>query len=140
MNDNENTALVLMRKNPDTGFFEEELGHYKIGTDEELVEGFYAEQTDDGLMVCMRVGVGDLWAEIGDELYESIYDGYDADFLPDFVSEFMEIDGSYNPLWEARFLLDGDSAATESMIDGVLAGHRKALSLLLSDNSDGGIV
>ena len=131
MNGNEDAALVLMLKNSETGFFEEVLGQYKIEADDDLIEGLYAERTEAGLMVCLRVGVGDLWGEIGDELYESIYDKYDADGLPDFVSEFIEIDESYNPLWEARFLFSDNPAETENRIEQVLAEHRKALSFLL---------
>ena len=138
MSYNENTTLVLMLKNPETGYFEEELGQYKIGEGEVFLEGFWAVQTDGGPAVCMRIGVGDLWAEIDDEMYEYIYDEYDADLLPDFVSEFTEIDGSFNPVWETRFLFSDNPAVTESMIRQVLAGHADALSLLRSENSGGG--
>jgi len=128
-------ALVLMLKNPETGFLEEELGQYIIGADESLVEGLYAEQTEDGLTVCMRIGTGDLWADMDDDLFDYIYDEYDAGLLPDFVSELIEMDECFNPTWEARFLFSDDPAEMEDMIKRVLAEHRKALSLLRSDNS-----
>ena len=131
----ENASFVLMLKNPDTGFLEEELGQYKIGADDVFIEGLYAEKTDEGVMLCLRVGAGDLWAEIGDGLYDRIYEEYNADLLPDFVSEIIEMDESYNPMWETRFLFNDNPAETEDMIKQVLANHRKALSLLLSDNS-----
>jgi len=130
---NEESALVLMLKDRDTGFFEEELGQYKIVTGENLIEGLYAEQAEDGLTVCLRIGAGSLWAEIGDDLYSAIYDRYDADLLPDFVTELIELDDCYNPMWEARFLFSDSPAEMEGMIRRVLADHRKALSLLLSD-------
>ena len=124
-------ALVLMLKNPDTGFFEEELGQYKIEAYEGLIEGLYAERTEEGADICLRIGVGDLWGEISDELYDSIYDAYDADLLPDFVSEITEIDGNLNPVWETRFSFSDNPAETEDKIRRVLSGHRKALTLLL---------
>ena len=121
-----------MLKNPGTGFLEEELGQYIIGTDADLIEGMYAEQTGEGIKVCLRVGVADLWGDIGDDLYGYIYDNYDAELLPDCVSEIIEIDESFNPIWEVRFLFSDNPAETEYMIKRVLAGHRKALSVLLS--------
>ena len=131
----EDAALVLMLKNPQTGFFEEELGQYKIGADEALMEGLYAERAEDGLTVCLRIGVGDLWDDISDGLFEYIYDKYNADLLPDFVSELIEMEDCFNPMWEARFLFSDNPAEMEEMIKQVLAGHRKALSILRSDNS-----
>jgi len=131
----ENAAFVLMLKNPETGFLEEELGQYTIGADEELVEGLFAEQTEEGAAVCLRMGVGCLWDEIGDDLYDYIFDEYNADLLPDFVSELIELDGSYSPMWEARFLFSDKPAEMEDMIKRVLAEHKKALSRLLPDNS-----
>ena len=133
----QNADYILMLKNPETGFFEEELGRYKIGSDEDLVEGLHAEQTEEGAYVCLRVGVGRLWAEIGDPLYEYIFNEYDVDSLPGFVTELIEIDGHYNPMWEARFLFSENPAETEDMIRQVLAGHRKALSILRSDTVKG---
>jgi len=128
--DNENAALVLMLKNPDTGFFEKELGQYKIGEDECFIEGLYAEQTEEGLTICLRMGVGDLFDEIDDRLYNSIYDKYDADLLPDFIFEIIDIDETYNPVWEARFLFSDNPKETEDMIKQALAGHKTAVSLL----------
>ncbi|MDR1559005.1 MAG: hypothetical protein LBS84_04755 [Clostridiales bacterium] len=134
MNEKNAAALVLMLKNPETGFFEEELGRYHIGPDEELAEGLYAEETADGRIVCLRVGVGNVWTDISDELFDGIYDSYDADQLPDFVTEFIELDECYTPAWEARFLFSEDPAETEDMIKQALAAHRGALSLLLNDH------
>ena len=131
MSNDENAAYVLMLKNPDTGFLEEELGQYKIGADGDLIEGLYAEQSDEGAVICLRIGVGRLWDEISDDLYDYIYDEYDADLLPDFISEIIEIDENYNPIWEARFLFSDSPAEIEGMIKQVLAGHRKALSSLM---------
>ena len=124
-------SYVLMLKNPETGFFERELGQYKLAADTDLIEGLCAEPADEGAVTLLRLGVGHLWGDIGDELYDYIYDNYDADLLPDFVSEIAEVDGSFNPVWEARFLFNDSPAAMEDMIARVLAGHRAALSLLL---------
>ncbi|MDR2649413.1 MAG: hypothetical protein LBB94_06815 [Clostridiales bacterium] len=127
------TALILMLKNPETGFFEEELRRYCIGADEDLIEGLYAERTEDGLTVCLRVGIGNSWTNISDELFGIIYDDYDTDLLPDFVTEFIELDECYTPAWEARFLLSENPAETEDMIKQALTAHRKILSLLLDN-------
>ena len=136
MGNNEDAALVLMLKNHDTGFFEKELGQYKIGINEDLINGLYAEKTEEGIMVCLRVSTGNTWADISDELYEHIYDSYDADQLPDFITEFIEIDGCFNPTWEARFLFSESPVETEDMITQSLAAHKKALMLLHQGNID----
>ena len=127
----DNASYVLMLKNPDTGFLERELGQYKLEADTDLIEGLCAEQTEEGVAALLRLGVGHMWDDIGDELYDRIYDAYDADLLPDFVSEIAEVDGSFNPVWEARFLFSDNPAEMEDRIKRVLSGHRKALSLLL---------
>ena len=129
MGNTEGSVFVLMRKNPVSGFFEEELGRLKVENGD-LVEGLYAEQTAEGLTVCLRAGIGTLWTEISDEMFEMLYDNYDADPLPDFVTEFIEIDGCFNPAWEARFPYSDDPGETENMINQTLAAHRKALPLL----------
>ena len=130
---NTEAALVLMLKNSDTGFFEKELGQYHIGN-AGLVEGLHAEQTEQGLTVCLRVGVGDFWTNIDDKLFNTIYDNYEADLLPAYVMEFVEIDDCYNPAWEARFLYNPPE--TEDMIKQTLEAHRKALSHIVQDNID----
>ena len=130
MTGDENALYALWLKNPETGFLDEELGQYMIGADADLIEGLCAERAADGIAVCLRMGVGQMWADIGDGLYDDIYDGYDADLLPDFVSDVSEVDGSFNPSWEARFLYGGGQTETEDMIRRVLAGHRMALSRL----------
>ena len=134
MNKPDGSAFVLMQKNPETGFFEEELEQYRIETDEEFIEGLYAEQTENGLMVCLRVGVADLWPNISDELFNVIYDHYDSDLLPEYVTEIIEIDECFNPVWETRFLFNEKPGITEEMIKQTLAAHRTALSNLLQEN------
>jgi len=135
VNNDENAVFILMLRDPETWFLEDVLGQYKIGTDEEFIEGLYAEQTEDGAQVCLHIGVGHIWADISDELFEYIFDKYDADLLPEFVSELFDIDSDYNPMWEARFTFNDNPAEMEDMIRQVLAGHRKALSVLYSNSS-----
>ena len=122
-----------MLKNPETGFFEEELDRYHIAADECLIEGLYAEQAEKGLTVCLRIGVGDIWQNISDELFEKIYDSYNADMLPECLSELIEIDDCFNPAWEARFAFSDTPLETENNIKQILAAHKQALLDLIED-------
>ncbi|MDR3239937.1 MAG: hypothetical protein LBT44_07620, partial [Clostridiales bacterium] len=70
-------SVILMRKNGETGFLEEEIASYPVKHEAHL-ERFYAE--GEPLLVHMRVRV-DPARELTDEAFEAVYDYYETDRL-----------------------------------------------------------
>ena len=67
----EDTVIVIMLKDKDTGFFEKELGCYKIEKNDSLIYNTYAVESENGYTVYMKLTCD---KEVSDWEFEAIYD------------------------------------------------------------------
>ncbi|MFV0314056.1 MAG: DUF6762 family protein [Anaerotignum sp.] len=96
----EDTVIVIMLKDKETGFLQKELGSYNLSEYVGMVYNVYAEMVDEKINVVLRLSCD---KEIQDWEYDAIFDYYDTEPLGAIVDGIKEEDGHYNPVWVVRF-------------------------------------
>lgn len=116
----EETVIVIMLKNKDTGFLEKELGTLEITKNEDYIVNIYV--MDNKLYIRLSTG-----RDVEDWEYSAIYDYYDADCF-NGVADVMECDDDFNPVWEICTDFDEDLSVTEQLVNRILEIHTRELS------------
>jgi hypothetical protein len=125
-------AIILMLKNSETGFLEEEIAQCSVSGDDEYLERFFAEKGPDGaIKVHLRLIAPNLGRDFTDDEYDSILDSYDPEAFSG-LAEAGEVDESIDPTWEFVFDFPGDNAALEATINELIARHKKELDEVYS--------
>ena len=121
----EDTVIVVMLKDPVTGFLEKELGTYDLTAHEELLYNIYAEQQDGKTQVVLRLTTE---RDVEDWEFEAIYDYYDAAALAPWALQVEEEEDCFNPIWKVTVPFLEEPTAMEEAIDGILSAHWQELS------------
>ena len=129
----EETVIVIMLKDKETGFFEKELGCYKIEDNDELIYNTYAYENEDGYTVYMKLTCE---REVSDWEFDAIFDYYDTETLLPFVSSIVEEEDCYNPTWNVTFDFIDNIEAMEEKIKEILSVHAKELETVYEAISD----
>lgn len=129
----EETVIVIMLKDKETGFFEKELGCYKIEDNDELIYNTYAYENEDGYTVYMKLTCE---REVSDWEFDAIFDYYDTETLLPFVSSIEEEEDCYNPTWNVTFDFIDNIEAMEEKIKEILSVHAKELETVYEAISD----
>lgn len=116
----EETVIVIMLKNKETGFLEKEIGSLDIINNEEYLVNIYV--MDDMLYIRLSTG-----RDVEDWEYSAIYDYYDSECF-NGVADIKECDDDYNPVWEVCTEFNGDLVVTEQIVNNILEIHTKELS------------
>lgn len=120
----EDTVIVVMLKDKDTGFLEKELGSYTLSEEVGLVYNIYAEESEKGTTVVLKLTCN---KEIEDWEYDAIFDYYDTEPLAEMVDSVEEEDGHFNPVWMVRFPYSDVYEEMEKKFSGILDIHKKEL-------------
>lgn len=120
----EDTVIVIMLKNKETGFLEKELGSYSLTQDVSTVYNIYAEESGEGKKVILRLSCD---KEIEDWEYDAIFDYYDSEPLTAMVESAREEDGHYNPVWVVQFPFSDAYGEMENKISHILEIHKREL-------------
>lgn len=118
------TVIVIMLKDKDTGFLEKELGSYSLSEDVGMVYNIYAEEAGNGKKVVLRLTCN---KEIEDWEYDAIFDYYDTESLAEIVESVEEEDGHYNPIWVVEFPYSDIYTEMANKISIILEMHKKEL-------------
>ena len=129
----EETVIVIMLKDKETGFFEKELGCYKIEDNDELIYNTYAYENEDGYTVYMKLTCE---REVSDWEFDAIFDYYDTETLLPFVSSIEEEEDCYNPTWNVTFDFIDNIEDMEEKIKEILSVHAKELETVYEAISD----
>jgi len=129
----EETVIVIMLKDKDTGFFEKELGCYKIENNDTLIYNTYATENGEGYTVNMKLTCD---REVSDWEFDAIYDYYDPETLMPFVSSIEEEEDCYNPTWNVTFDFLDNTEAMEEKISEILSYHAKELETVYEAIAD----
>jgi len=121
----EETVIVIMQKNKDTGFLETELGSYGVACSENLIYNIFAAQEDGKTTVHMRLTTE---RDLLDWEFSAVLDYYDSQPLLEVCSAVTEDDTHYNPLWEAVFNFNDNQEMMERLISKILNIHKEELS------------
>ena len=118
----EETVIVIMLKDAETGFLEKELGAYSISKNGELIFNIYAEGEEKKVVMrltCER--------ELQDWEYDAVYDYYDTETVGALVDSMEEEDGHYDPVWVVTFPFAEEQDVMEQKLTDILDAHREEL-------------
>lgn len=118
----EETVIVIMLKDAETGFLEKELGAYSLPENGELLFNIYAEGEEK--RVVMRLGCE---RELQDWEYDAVYDYYDTETVGALVDSIEEEDGHYDPVWVVTFPFSEEQEKMEQKLTEILAAHHEEL-------------
>ncbi len=129
----EETVIVIMLKDKETGFFEKELGCYKIETNDTLIYNTFATGDENGYTVSMKLTCD---KEVSDWEFDAIFDYYDPETLMPFVTSIEEEEDCYNPTWNITFDFIDNTEAMEEKISEILAVHARELETVYEAIAD----
>ncbi len=118
------TVIVIMLKDNDTGFLEKELGSYSLSENAGMIYNIYGEDTEDGRRVVLRLTCD---REVEDWEYDAIFDYYDTEALIGVTTHVAEEDGHFNPIWVVQFPYSDVHEEMETKITCILDIHKKEL-------------
>ncbi len=120
----EETFLVLMLKDKETGFLDKELSAYKIGENENLIVNIFATEENNKTIVHLKITTD---RDCEDWEFDAIYDYYDNEIFTNLVLSFSEETEVYNPTFLLTFELIDDDDKMESFIKKILELHKNEL-------------
>ena len=118
----EETVIVIMLKDAETGFLEKELGAYSVSENGELIFNIYAEGEEK--KVTMRLTCD---RELQDWEYDAVYDYYDTETVGALVDSIEEEDGHYDPVWVVTFPFAEEQDVMEEKLTAILGAHKEEL-------------
>jgi len=120
------TVIVIMLKDKETGFLDKELGSYKIESNENMIYNTFASEKEDGTYeVTMKLTCD---RDVEDWEFEAIYDYYDSETLMPAVTSIIEEEDCFNPTWSVTFDFIENVEEMENKISEVLALHVQELN------------
>jgi len=129
----DDTLIVIMLKDLDTGFLEKELGSYSVDDKYGLIYNTYASEEEGQLYVYMKLSCG---RDVEDWEYNAIFDYYDSDTVMDAAISVEEEEGEFNPIWVVKFAFEEDFDEMEEHIEKLLALHKKELDSVYETIAD----
>ena len=128
-------AVIIMKKDSETGFLDKELGSYMIKEHGDYIDSIYVLELDGKNIAHMRISTD---FDVQDWQYSAIYGYYDEDKVKDLedVLSIEAIEEEFNPLWEVRFVLPEIEEAAEEMMVRILTSHKNELDEVLEEIKD----
>lgn len=119
----EETVLVIMLKDSNTGLFQKELGTYKID-DTELIYNIFAFEKEEKYYVNLKLTTD---KELNDWEYEAVFDYYDEETILPYVTSIKEDVNCYNPAWDIELDFFENTEEMEKKINCLLKLHKTEL-------------
>lgn len=131
----EETLIVVMLREKNSGFYFKEIGAYSIHEHEELLVNINADEIDDEIIVNMRVTID---REVEDWEFNAIYDYYDTETVKSVGSVISvdEIEDSFDPTWEIKLHFDDNDEVVEKTINDILDKHHTELLSVYEEIKD----
>lgn len=116
------TVIVIMLKNKETGFLEKEFDTLDIDENIEYIVNIFAIEDDDIIKLHIKLSTD---RDVKDWEYSAIYDYYDIEIYND-IAEVIDANDDYNPVWEFIIPYD-DSALVKEKINMLLRLHKNEI-------------
>ncbi len=127
------SVIVIMLKDKETGFLDKELGCYKVPEYENLIYNTYAVDDNGKIKVFMKITTD---RDVSDWEFEAVYDYYDTETILPFVTSIAEEEDCYNPTWIVSFDFVDDIDFMEEKISEILKAHHEELISVYETISD----
>lgn len=119
----EDTIIVIMLKNKNTGFLEKELASLDITENADYIVNIFAADEEEGRKLHIKLSTK---KDVADWEYSAIYDYYDTDCF-NGLGQVIDADDDYNPVWEVVIDYNDDIAVLEEKTAEILAAHKKEI-------------
>ena len=116
----EDTIIVIMLKNKNTGFLEKELASLDLVENVDYIVNIFATDEDSGKKLHIKLSTK---KDVLDWEYSAIYDYYDTECFKG-KCDVIECDDDYNPVWEVIIDYDEDLSILEEKVSEILAIHK----------------
>ena len=116
------TVIVIMLKDAETGFLEKELGAYSLPENSGLIFNVYAEGEENTVVLRLTCD-----KELQDWEYDAVYDYYDPETVGALVDSIEEEDGHFDPVWVVRFPFAEEQDVMEEKLADILQAHQEEL-------------
>ncbi|MBQ3031621.1 MAG: hypothetical protein II993_07785 [Anaerotignum sp.] len=116
------TVIVIMLKDAETGFLEKELGAYSLPENSGLIFNVYAEGEENTVVLRLTCD-----KELQDWEYDAVYDYYDPETVGSLVDSIEEEDGHFDPVWVVRFPFAEEQDVMEEKLADILQAHQEEL-------------
>lgn len=120
----EESAVVLMCKEAETGFLTKEMGCYSVTGNTDLLFQIFVQEDAQVPVVHMGLTCA---KELEDWEYDAVFDYYDTEVLQDLADTITEEDGHWNPVWMLTFAWIEDPTQMAEKLSEILAVHEKEL-------------
>ncbi len=122
----EDTVIVIMEKDKNTGFLDKELASLTLSENENLIVNLFVIKDDKGeRKIHIKLSTD---RDVDDWEYSAIFDYYDLDILKEYAENIIEEEDYYNPTWEIIFNYTDNISELEEIITEILKIHRKELT------------
>ena len=120
----EESAVVLMLKEADTGFLTKEMGCYSVAGNMDLLFQIFVQE--DAQMPTVHMGLT-CAKELEDWEYDAVFDYYDTEVFQGLVDSITEEDGHLNPVWVLTFAWIDEPIQMAEKLSEILAVHEQEL-------------
>ena len=119
----DDTIIVIMLKNKNTGFLEKELASLDLTENVEYIVNIFAVDEEDCRKLHIKLSTE---RDVADWEYSAIYDYYDTDSF-NGKAQVIDADDDYNPVWELVIDYVDDIPILEEKVAELLAIHKKEI-------------
>lgn len=118
----EDTSIVIMEREKETGFLGKELGSYNIGNNIEYINRVYALLDGDKMVVYLYLTIP---GDFNDSEFNAILDNYDTTIYEGNIISIEEDEENYNPGWIIKMDFIEDINSMEKAINNILSLHKE---------------
>lgn len=120
----EESAVVLMLKEADTGFLTKEMGCYSVDGNVDLLFQIFVQEDAQAPVVHMGLTCA---KELEDWEYDAVFDYYDTEVFQELADTILEEDGHLNPVWMLTFAWSDEPTQMAEKLSKILAVHEQEL-------------
>lgn len=120
----EETTIILMERNSETGYLEREVNSYTLEENGNLIEGIYLVKEEDGEVVNLKLTTD---RDVEDDEFDSIYDKYNMEEFGEMINSIEEVDDTYNPTWEIKLPFIENRDMFQDKLQQLVNKHKEIL-------------
>ena len=124
----EDTSIVIMERERETGFLGKELGSYNIGDNIEYIDRVYASLDGDKMRIYLYLTIP---GDFNDSEFNAILDNYDTTIYEGNIISIEEDEENYNPGWIVKMDFIEDINSMEKAINNILSLHKEEVNRVL---------
>lgn len=126
----EDLSVVIMERDPETGFLSKELGSYNVALDINMIDRIFVTSESDMKVTNLYITIP---GDFEDWEFNAILDNYNIEQYSEKVLTIGEDEDSYNPTWIIKFDFIEDDSRMEGKLNELLEIHDTEVKRVLED-------